>query len=29
MGHELPDAENYDRALGFLDISMAIFDVSY
>jgi len=24
MGHELPDAKNYDRALGFLDIGMAV-----
>lgn len=28
MGHELPDAENYDRALEFLDISMTVFEVS-
>jgi hypothetical protein len=27
MGHELPDAENYDKALEFLDNSLAVFEV--
>jgi predicted esterase len=27
MGHELPDARNFDRALGFLDTSVAVSEV--